>query len=150
MSLARIWRLLLVKIVLPPRERSTWSAQTTIYAASGESRSIAKRHYELRLILMILQARKTRLARIWMRFYGRPPNSSHEQLGLVDFVCKRGAGNPPSPPKWGPVGALANTTRTLSPRSNREHEGSTNPVRESVRNRVGDLSWSLHATVHQN
>ena len=63
-SLARIWRLLLVKIALPPMERSTWSAQTTIYVAFGEPRSIAKRHYELRLILMILQARKTRLARI--------------------------------------------------------------------------------------
>ena len=69
-SLARIWRLLLVEIAFPPRERSTWSAQTSIYVASGEPRSIAKRHYELRLILMISQARKTRLARIWTRSMG--------------------------------------------------------------------------------
>ena len=120
-SLARIWRLLLEKIALPPRERSTWSAQTSIYVASGEPRSIAKRHYKLRLILMILQARKTRLARIWMRFYGPDKDFSHEKLGLVDFICKRRAGNTPSPPKWGPVGALATTTRTLSPCSNREN-----------------------------
>ena len=84
-SLARIWRLLLVKITLSPRERSTWSAQTSIYVASGEPRSIAKRHYELRLILMIFQARKTRLARIWMRFYGGDKDFSHEKLGLENF-----------------------------------------------------------------
>ncbi len=92
----------------------------SIYVTFGEPRSIAKRHYELRLILMILQARKTRLARIWTRFYGADKNSSHEKLGLVDLVCKRRAGNTPRPPTSGPVGALANTTRTLSLSSNRE------------------------------
>ena len=48
-------------------------AQTSIYVTFGEPRSIAKRHYELRLILMILQARKTRLARIWTRSMGARP-----------------------------------------------------------------------------
>jgi hypothetical protein len=45
----------------------------SIYVTFGEPRSIAKRHYELRLILMILQARKTRLARIWTRSMGARP-----------------------------------------------------------------------------
>ena len=56
-----------------------------MYVAFGEPRSIPKRYYELRLILMIFQARKTRLARIWMRFYGPDNDFSHEKLGLVDF-----------------------------------------------------------------
>ena len=34
---------------------------------------------------MIFQARKTRLARIWTRFYGADKDFSHEKLGLVDF-----------------------------------------------------------------
>ena len=34
---------------------------------------------------MIFQARKTRLARIWMRFYGADKDFSHEKLGLENF-----------------------------------------------------------------
>ena len=56
-----------------------------MYVAFGERRSIPKRYYELRLILMIFRARKTRWARIWMRFYGAYKDFSHEKLGLKIF-----------------------------------------------------------------
>ncbi len=108
------------------------AVHTSMYVAFGERRSIPKRYYELRLILMIFRARKTRWARIWMRFYGGHQDFSHEKLGLkffrqnAELVLRRGHRHRVQ------YREFTRTKRTLSPSSNREHVGSTNPVRESV------------------
>ena len=94
-----------------------------MHVAFGELRSIPKRYYELRLILMIFRARKTRWARMWMRFYGPDKDFSHEKLSLIFFrqiaelVLRRGHQHRVQ------YREFTRTKRTLSLSSNREKEG---------------------------